>query len=722
MDGFKKNLLQFMDGHDKRFLIPVYQRNYDWKISNCGQLFDDLVKVIKSDRNSHFLGSIVSVQTQKQQEYLIIDGQQRLTTVSLLLLAMHNILKKGIAVSGFPLRADELYNEYLVDKYAPEATRIKLKPGKNDDEAFYSLFKNEECYRKDSKLTINYNYFYNRIQKGEINIDELYDAIRKLQIISIELNNDDNPQLIFESLNSTGLDLTEGDKIRNYVLMNQPKKIQDEFYENYWKPIELATNYDVSMFVRDYLSIKTQRTPSINSVYETFKQYADEPDIDIKGLLENLFQYAKFYEILLYAKSSYGKLDDRLDDDLRSAIKRLNWMEITVTRPFLLEVLRLFFVDEILVLDDLHDIFAVVENYIFRRNICNKPTNSLNKIFLNLNKEIVRYDGTYSNYAEKMKYALLLKKENSKYPDDSEFLKALSEKNIYNMQSKYRTYIMERYENFGTKEVKDVYKGVDEGVYTIEHIMPQNLTPAWIDAIGQNYRDVHFAWLHRIANLTLTAYNSKYSNETFDVKKTLTDKEGLGIGFANSGLRMNQWIAGKTHWTEEELIERDKHMCNLAQKIWPYIHTKFKPAEKPMDSVSLGEDADLTGRGISKFSFKGAEQPVASWTEAYTKILQILHRQDQSILAGLAFSNNPNEPLSIHVGANSDNFKSSAEIADGIYVWTGISTKYKISNLNKFFKLYNTDPDDLIFYLKDEKEQKTIGRQFEEDAVSPSGI
>ena len=214
MKGYECRLIEYMEGAKKRFIIPVYQRNYDWKTENCKQLYDDLVKVVKYNRKSHFFGSIVSVYNPdgRNTEFLVIDGQQRLTTVSLLLLAMYNLISKGIIDPKEKSLGNQIYEDFLVDKYQPQDTRIKLKPIKNDQKAFGKLFDDTDEYILDSNLTSNYYYFYNRIQKQEISIDELFNAICCLEIINITLNNDDNPQLIFESLNSTGLDLTEGDK------------------------------------------------------------------------------------------------------------------------------------------------------------------------------------------------------------------------------------------------------------------------------------------------------------------------------------------------------------------------------------------------------------------------------------------------------------------------------------------------------------------------------
>ena len=372
MKGSETKLIKYMEGADKRFVIPVYQRNYDWKIENCKQLYDDLVKVIRNKRKNHFFGSIVSTYNPDgdNEEYQIIDGQQRLTTVSLLLLAMYNLIRQGKVSPSDSRLSDRIYEDYLVDKYQPEETRIKLKPIKNDRKAFGKLFDEETEHIGGSNLTTNYNYFYDRIQKEAITIDELFQAIRNLEIISIRLDSDDNPQLIFESLNSTGLDLSEGDKIRNYILMGQPSRQQEVYYEKYWNKIEENTNYQVDLFVRDYLSVKQQATPSLNKIYFTFKFYVEDNHVDIEPLLIDLLNYARLYRILLTGKVS--------DKRLSSCIYRLNRLETTVTRPFFLEVLRLQ-AKGTLSLDDVVDVFLTTENYLFRRTICELPTNRFTK-------------------------------------------------------------------------------------------------------------------------------------------------------------------------------------------------------------------------------------------------------------------------------------------------------------------------------------------------------
>lgn len=699
MKGSECRLIEYMEGSKKRFIIPVYQRNYDWKTENCKQLFDDLIKVIKNNRRNHFFGSIVSVYqpSGRNTEFLVIDGQQRLTTVSLLFLAMHNLISSGVITSEDKSLEKQIYEDFLVDKYQPQETRIKLKPVKNDQKALNKLFDGADEHIIGSNLTANYNYFYDRIQKQEITIDQLFDAICSLEIINITLNNEDNPQLIFESLNSTGLDLSEGDKIRNFILMGLPAKEQDEYYDKYWNRIEECTKYDVSSFVRDYLSVKQFVTPSQKKIYTCFKEYVEPLAIEIEDLLKDLLAYAKRYEILLNGSSKNKTLD--------TCIYRLNKLETTITRPFFLEVLRLHDEGKINIAQ-VTEIFLITENYLFRRTICDLPTNALNKIFLLLHREIIRYDGTDAEYVEKFKYALLSKKEKAHFPDDDEFSVGFTNKQVYQMNRKNKIYILERLENYGTAEDKDIYNRCDEGIYSIEHIMPQHLTPSWVKALGDDYEQIHETWLHRIANLTLTAYNSNYSNSTFNEKKTMKN------GFEDSGIRMNTYIAKKDKWTLVELEERNQYLMNRALEIWALPVTSFKPEEKQLDSYTLDDDVVLSGRLIARFSYKNTEQPVASWVEMYQKVLQILYAEDKSVIAKLATST---EDIAFHFSMDKTNFIKSVEIGDGIYVQTNTNTQSKISVLNKVFNLYNADPSDLVFYLRDENEntETEIGTRYE---------
>ena len=697
MKGSEAMLLGFMEGANNRYVIPVYQRKYDWKIENCSQLYEDLKKIIRKNRSSHFFGSICSqvIPNGSKIEFHIIDGQQRLTTITLLLLAMSNLVKSGRVKSEEEDLNEQILQRFVIAPWAKKDDKIKLLPVRGDRDALAKLFGPVEDYDRSSNLTINYQFFYDQVLREEVTVDELYDAINKLQIISVTLEPDDDPQLIFESLNSTGLALTEGDKIRNYILMGLSPQDQERFYDDYWTKIESCTMNDVSNFVRDYLSIKNLTTPTVNNVYREFKKYAEDAELPTETLLSDMLKYARFYERLLICRSG---LNCRELDDCLYRLKRL---EIVVTRPFFMEVFRLN-QEQKLSDKEVLQIFEIIENYLFRRNICEVPTNALNKIFLNLNKEIYRYDNTPNSYVDKMIYALLSKKESGRFPDDKEFTEALETKAVYQMRGKYKAYLFERLENYGTIEAKDVYTQLDNSVYTIEHIMPQHLSPAWVESLGPNAEEIHATWLHRLANLTLTGYNPSLSNNPFNEKR-----DAEKYGYKASGLRMNQKIAQKESWGLLELEERNAELIAYAKTIWSLPATTFVPAEKEFDSCTLDdENVDLTGRDIVKYSYQNSEQPVTSWADMLEHIIKYLHQRDKSVLSSLAYSQSSTTDLTVYVSTDPNKLRSPFKVDESIYFEKGTSTLLKMSILRRLFALYDLDPMDLVFYLRDEESDK----------------
>lgn len=700
MKGSEAQLLGFMEGANNRYVIPVYQRSYDWKIENCRQLYEDLKRVSREGRSSHFFGSIVSqvVPDGSKVEFHIIDGQQRLTTVTLLLLAMCNMVKTERVKSNEEALDDQILERFIIAKWAKGEDRIKLRPVKKDRNALEKLVDGDEDeFDSTSNLTINYRFFCDQILKEEIPLDDLYEAIGKLQIISITLDGDDKAQLIFESLNSTGLALTEGDKIRNYILMGLDPSKQDEIYEKYWMKIEHCTGNDISAFVRDYLSIKQQVTPTMSNVYQAFKKHVESECMSLPSLLDDMREYARIYKKLKTGNS--GLHSQELDD----CMYRLNRLEITVTEPFFMEVLRLNQDDEKLSVDDVTQVFLITETYLFRRKICDVPTNSLNKVFLNLNREVIRYDNTTNDYVQKFIFALLSKKESSRFPDDDEFKRALANKSVYQMRGKYKAYLFERFENHGTLETKDVYTLLRNGTYSIEHIMPQNLTPTWIQSLGPQAEEIHNTWLHRLGNLTLSAYNSNMSNADF------IEKRDAELGYRASGLRMNQRIATKDHWGLDEMQERNDMMVDIATKnIWAIPPTSFVPSEEELDSCTLeDEDYDLKGRNIVRFSYQNAETPVSSWADMFEHVVKALNARDKSVLSTLAYSTSSETELGGYFSNNPDVLHQPTKIDEDVYVEKNTNTALKISILRRLFVLFHADPLDLVFYLRDPEHDKT---------------
>ena len=350
-------------------------------------------------------------------------------------------------------------------------------------------------------------------------------------------------------------------------------------------------------------------------------------------------------------------------------------------------------------MDDVVEVFLATENYLFRRTICELPTNQLNKIFLLLHKEVIRYDGTADNYVEKLKYALISKKERARFPEDAEFAEAFGNKQIYSMNAKNKLYILERFENFGTVEDKDVYRHFDDGDYSIEHIMPQRLTPAWAESLGPNYEQIHATWLHRMANLTLTGYNSKYSNNSF------REKRDMANGVKDSGIRMNQWIATRDQWGEAELEERNVYVQQRALEIWASPITSYRPIEKQLDSYTLDDEIDLTGRKIARFVYVTMEQSVKNWAEMFESVVRMLHSEDKSVLNNLAYETDESVDLSTYVSYKKEALRGYIEVDNGIYVERNTSTWMKLSILKRLFALYKLDPSDLVFYLRDEDDE-----------------
>ena len=704
MKGSAELLEMFMQGVSKRFVIPVYQRNYDWKEEQCKRLYDDLIKLVRTKGKTHFFGSIVSVYNPdgEHHEYLVIDGQQRLTTVSLMLLAIHDLIEQGKVTPKDAMLSGRIYEEYLIDKYAPKETCMKLKPVKNDMIAFSKLFGDEDGHVCGSNITINYNYFYNRIQKQEITVDELFSAFRSLQIINIELKpGDDNPQLIFESLNSTGLALSEGDKIRNFVLMGLPTALHNEYYEKYWNKIEICTGYDVSSFIRDYLTVKLTDIPNKDKVYFEFKDYCETQcnGSDIGDLLKEILTYAKRYKILLKGIGTNKAYSEALNS-IGKCISRLNYLgSITTARPFFLEVLRLA-EENTLTDEEVREIFETVESFLFRRLICNLPSNSLNKIFSTLHKDIINFDGTAENYVEKFKKVLLLKKESSRFPDDDEFKKNLSEVEFYNLRrNQSKIYAFERFNNHGTDETADIYGLFEQNACSIEHIMPRTLTAEWKKALGEDFENIHAAWVNRLANLTIigSKYNSKFSNSLF------IEKRNMKNGFSDSGFRINNSIAAKYKWTLDELEERDAYLTEQALKIWRMPKSSFTPSAKQFDTYCLVEDDDdrLTGRQIAKFEFMGDEYPAKNWRDMFKQVLTILHSEEKSVLYGLAASDDGD--LAKYVSTTGNGLRDPLEIGNGVFLEANMSVSYMVTVLRKFLAAYDVEQTELTFCLRDKK-------------------
>ncbi|MCF0260904.1 MAG: DUF4268 domain-containing protein [Erysipelotrichaceae bacterium] len=362
----------------------------------------------------------------------------------------------------------------------------------------------------------------------------------------------------------------------------------------------------------------------------------------------------------------------------------------------MMEVLKLWH-DHQLSDDEVAEVSELVESFLYRRAISSIPTNALNKIFLLLNRDVYKLEKNYDNYVEKLKYLLLNKKESSRMPDDKEFLSELTTRQLYIMNKRIVNYTLERFENFGTKETKDVVAHIENHDYSVEHVMPQKLNPEWEKSLGENWKEIHQNWVHRLANLTLTAYNSRYSNASFE------DKKEMDNGFHSSGIRLNKWISEQPDWQEEQLVARSRLLAERAKEIWPYPESTYQPESKEKDWVFLSEDLSLTNSTITAFSFKNTEYPASNWTKMFEEVVKLIYRSNPSWFYQQADSDEHGFYIFKKAPTEGINF---SKIDKDLYVNVNTSTDQKQQLLRRLFDLLDIDQNELAFVLGNQTESK----------------
>lgn len=576
MDATKGNIYAILNGN-KQFLIPVYQRYYSWDLEQCKRLWDDIVEMQKKNKAGHFVGSIVNIAEQAMptgvQKFMIIDGQQRMTTLALLLISLRDYAiehPEDTTINFRRINSMLLKNEYEIGD-----EQYKLLLTETDRAMLIGLVeRNLIQTTSSSRILENYQFFSDCIADMELKPAEIYESIGKLQIVNITLDRAvDDAQAIFESLNSTGKELSESDLIRNYVLMGLETSEQNYVYTHQWRPMELLFDYEkqdsiMDKFFRDYLTMKLTRIPKINCVYEEFKAYHLNCEFaSICELCEDLLTYAKYYTDMIFRRS--------LNSNVKALYTDIHALRMDVAYPFLLKV-HSDCAEGAITEENLIEIMKMCISYVFRRSICDIPTNSLNKTFATLRNKIRTDD-----YVNSIKAFFILRDDYKEFPDDDKFGKAFVTKDIYNMRS--RNFILSHLENFGNKAPIIIEN------YTIEHIMPQssNLRDDWKTMLGPNWREIQKTYLHTIGNLTLTAYNSEMSDNPFMIKMEM---EG---GFKESALRLNAYLVKLTEWNEQRIKERAALLSDKAKQIWQYPDLEpeelapYQVEEKPTQRYTL---------------------------------------------------------------------------------------------------------------------------------------
>lgn len=579
-----------------QFVIPIYQRTYSWTEKECRQLWDDVIRTGSDERISvHFVGSIVYIeqglsQVTHQSPLLVIDGQQRLTTVTLLLAALAKAVGEDEPMEGFS--AEMLRGYYLMNPLERGERKFKLLLSQTDKDTLTALVGSLEPPQEPSlKITQNFGLFAEWLKGRKGDLLAVCKGLAKLVVVDIALNRDqDNPQLIFESMNSTGKELSQADLIRNYVLMGLEPELQTRLYEQFWRPMEIdfgqeayGTHFDA--FMRHYLSVKTGAIPRIDEVYEAFKNHARSPEVakaGVEALVKDIRDYARYFCAMA--------LGAEQDPDLKRAFNDLRDLKVEVAYPFLLELYH----DHktgLLLKEDLLESVRLVEAYVFRRAICAIPTNSLNKTFGTFAKALKK-----DRYLESVKAHFIALPSYRRFPTDEEFRRDLHTRDVYNFRS--RSYWLRRMENFGRRERVDV----DE--YTIEHILPQNenLSAKWREALGPEWERIQATWLHTLGNLTLTAYNSDYSDRAFEDKRDMPDAPEKGL--KQSPLHLNQGLGALEQWNEETIKARAGKLADRALGIWPSpalppeVLAAYRPRSDANTEYSIDDHPQLLTAGM----------------------------------------------------------------------------------------------------------------------------
>jgi uncharacterized protein with ParB-like and HNH nuclease domain len=688
MKANQLSLHKFLAQPDTQFMIPVYQRNYDWSLAQCKQLFTDILRVGLDEKAvSHFVGSIVYIHDSVYSaadlsELSIIDGQQRLTTITLIYIALLRLAKRTEDEN----LVNKINETYLINKFASDEGKLKLRPTENNDKALRFLLNdnpNEE-YREYSKLIDNYNYFDRNITPE--NKDTILNGLGKLIFVEVSLEREkDDPQKIFESLNSTGLELSQSDLIRNYILMGLKHKDQTRMYETYWRAIELNATQEepkanrVSDFIRDYLTLKNRVIPNKGKVYSEFKEKYPLTDL---ANLEELLSEVKRYS-LLYSKLINPRLE--ADREIRRQLMNINRLEITVAYPFLLEVLS-DYANGIIERQTLLDVTDTIQSFVWRRFVVGLPTHGLNKIFMRLYDDI-----KHDSYLDSFYRSLLKKTSSQRFPRDPEVVEALRTKDFYGIQSRNRSYLLDRLENFENTEIVQV----DNPEITIEHIFPQNPDAKWKVVLG----DVQFSLmkekhLNTISNLTLSGNNGKLGNKYFIEKRDM-NVDGGEQGYRFSRLWLNKHLASLEKWDIDELERRFAIISDRFLKIWSYPEIDFDDTVGEYEETNIFDAEEPTFKKLDYAVFFDQKLEVTQVTDLFRQVLSMLFELNPEALLSSEISRK------LGLTKNPENCSSPFALNDTYFIEIQLDSKSKFDRLK--FVLQELDlRDELSIKYSDE--------------------
>jgi uncharacterized protein with ParB-like and HNH nuclease domain len=633
MKAVDTNLQSILEG-TKQFLVPLFQRTYSWDKKEWDSLWSDLEDLYdEQNPREHFIGSTVTIPSEATPsgvtKFLLIDGQQRLTTIFILLANIRNL---AIGAPDSTL-ADEINNLYLTNQYKKGPDHWKLVPTQADRAAFDLLMKNE-IISENTQIGKASSYFAKRLAAKNAPALETLSSlvVSKLVLVDIVLNHDEDPYLIFESLNAKGRPLSQGDLIRNYFFMNIKVEEQQHVYDTYWEPMQEQLGDSLTEFIRHFLMRGGDNVRQVD-VYQALKRRAENKShVEMISYLQEIARFATFYSKLLQPTNEHCL-------ELRERMSRLNRVEVTVAYPFLLNVYDDYDAGRIST-KEFSEVMDVLENFMVRRAVCAVPTNQLNRIFPPLYAQAVK-EGTL---VEGVKVNLAARN----YPRDAEFRERFVASRMYGTggRASRSKLILERLElSVGSKEV------VPFDNLSVEHVMPQTLTTWWKQHLGEQFEQSHDLLLHTIGNLTLTAYNSELSNAEFTRKKE---------HFLESNIGLNKWFSGLDEWNDNAIRNRAESLADRALKIWPYFGVLS-------DEMSNEKSMSVTGKVPTELIILGQRIPVTSWREVEQQTFQAISELDFDEFKALVAK------FPRFVALEEVGFRSPRQLTNGYFIETNLS-------------------------------------------------
>ncbi|WP_337573167.1 DUF262 domain-containing protein [Phascolarctobacterium succinatutens] len=672
--------------------MPVFQRDYAWTEEQCTKLFEDIVMAYKKDR-PHFCGSFVYAPLGSKKHidsYIIIDGQQRFTTLYILI--------KALADSADDDRDKDalqryLYNEDKFDRYGlDEKSKLKLKPVKTDNDQLLLLMSGKIEQMDKSRRGIIYHNYMLFMQLIKSFLEEssansvlmINDGIEKLICADIRLDTDDNAQEIFERINSTGIKLGLADLIRNYILMTDTD--QERLYEEYWLTVQnLLPDKLLDNFFIDYLNMKSDGFVKESEAYKSFKQVYVEGKYDNEKMLQEILHYAKQYYVFCYGSSDFGA-------EVNKALAGLRKLKQTTVYLFLFRVFD-DYENGIINKNELARVLKMLLSYSIRRLVCEIGSNTLRGLYKTLYGRVFEQKENKNTYYDSLVSFFLQQTSKNTIPSDNEFVTALQEKNLYSKNALCK-YLLCAIENQG-KETLDTEN------LSIEHIMPQNknLSMSWQKMLGENWQSVHEKYLHTLGNLTLTGYNSELGDKPFEKKKEKLEETITHIAVLYSDVK------DKSEWNSVNMEKRAKRLAEIILKLFPIEQPKIKIefTDPRYKLYTLANPDDATYKTVNYFEFLGERVNVSSFAEMVRSIAQILYDMDNSIIDDMAKKHEPlPEWTTPAFSYEEDGVRNPFKLRNcNIYISTGYSASACIFFIRGLMKKYEFDiSEDFVYSAK----------------------